>query len=611
MRWASFRRAVRFSGSQGQHWWGYGLAFVSAVCTVLVVANVGLILDLIHSIRGSGETTAEWTLAGWLGLPEGSRGWLDRYENCLLALLGSLLVLATVEPLLLLVLRRSSQLAAWDAVARLQIAVYEQVRRLGVPDWFEREGRQAEQRVLADCLTVREGLAAFWSTVPRSVSAAVLLLGVAAYLDFFLSLLAILLVLFIGRLYQKMQARTDAANRNAQAQLATRQQAVLDAFRTARILEGVTTAASDDESFMLAFDRYRRDTRHEATLRVALEPWLLWLLGMGVVLLLLVVGLSPRSAPTGMTVLALTLARLAMPVIRLRQGIDKVQRADEAAENVFAFLDRSPGVEQIAGAFSPGRVNREIRWEGVGVAGHAGIPLLTDLSLSIAAGSQTAIVASDCHTPLTMVGLFLRYRDPAAGRILLDGTDLRSLALRSLREQVAFAAADGMLFSGTIADNIRCGRAEYTQDRVDDAARQCEVFEAVKSLPEAFATFVGPAGTCIPATTAFRLGLARATVGNPSVLIVQEPPETTDEGETRAIHEALQRVRADRTLIVIPARLAMLRAMERIFLIHQGRLHAEGTHTELLQGNALYRHLNYILFTPFRDVLPCGPNNAR
>jgi ATP-binding cassette subfamily B protein len=207
--------------------------------------------------------------------------------------------------------------------------------------------------------------------------------------------------------------------------------------------------------------------------------------------------------------------------------------------------------------------------------------------------------------------LLLRHQDPTAGRILLDGTDLRSLTLRSLREQIAFAAADGMLFSGTIADNIRCGRAEYTQDQIDEAARRCEVYETVKRLPEAFATVVGPAGTNLPSSTAFRLGLARAVAGNPSVVIVQEPPETPDEEESLAIAAALQRVRAERTLIVIPANLAMLRGVERVLLIHQGRLHAEGTHTELLHANALYRHLNYILFTPFRDVVPCGPNDVR
>jgi subfamily B ATP-binding cassette protein MsbA len=246
----------------------------------------------------------------------------------------------------------------------------------------------------------------------------------------------------------------------------------------------------------------------------------------------------------------------------------------------------------------------------VAVAGHAGKPLLTNLSFDIPAGSLTAIVASDCHTPLTMVGLLLRHQDPTAGRILLDGTDLRSLTLRSLREQMAFAAADGMLFSATIVDNIRCGRVGHTQDQIDEAARQCAVLETIKSLPEGFATLVGPGGMNLPVSTAFRLGLARAMLGDPSVVIVQEPPETADEEELRAVDAALQRIRAERTLILIPSRLVALRAVERVYLIHQGQLQAEGTHTELLHAEALYRHLNYLLFTPFRDVSPCGANNT-
>jgi ABC-type multidrug transport system fused ATPase/permease subunit len=268
-------------------------------------------------------------------------------------------------------------------------------------------------------------------------------------------------------------------------------------------------------------------------------------------------------------------------------------------------------VGQIAGALSLPGLAREIRWEGVCIADHAGRSLLADLSLSIPAGSKTALVASDCHAPLTMVGLFLRHKDPGAGRILVDGTDVRSVTLRSLREQIAFTAADGMLFSGTIAENIRCGRSGLTPDQIDDAAHRCEVYEAIKSLPEAFATAVGPGGTNVPASLAFRIGLARATIGNPSVLIVREPPEPLEEKEAQVIDAALQHVRTGRTLVIIPSRLATLRAADRVFLIHQGRLQAEGTHTELLQANALYRHLNYVLFTPFRDVMPCGSNDGR
>ncbi len=603
MRWASFRRAARLSA--GGRWWNYGLAFASALVTTLLVADAALVLDLIHSPHSTGQTPASWAFSTWLGWPDVSRDWLDRYEYYLLGLLAALLVLATVEAGLLLMLFRSGEQQAWEAVSRLQIAVYEQVRRLGVPDWFEREGRQAEQRVLADCLKIREGLTAYWSMMPRSVCVATLLLGLAAYLDFFLSLLAVLLAGFVWLLYQKVRTQGIKANDDVLTQLARRQRTVLDAFRTTRIIEGVTATTSEDASFAAACDRYRRDTQQDLTIRTASGPWLLWLLGMGATLLLVVVGLSPRAMPASLAVLALALARLVPSMLGLRRATQIIRQADDAAADVFAYLDRTPVIEQIAGALAVDKLTREIRWEGVAVGGHASDVLLSDLSLTIPAGSRTAIVASDCHTPLTMVGLLLRYKDPSAGRILFDGTDLRSLELRPLRQQVAFAAADGMLFSGTIADNIRCGRATSTPERIDEAARECDVLDSIKSLPAAFETIVGPGGTYLPAPQAFRLGLARAILLKPSVLVIQEPPEADDEEDKRAVDAVIQRLGAGRTLIVIPSRLTTLRAMERIFLIHQGRLHAEGTHAELLHANALYRHLNYILFTPFRDVVPC------
>lgn len=611
MRWMSFRKAARFGGAPRWRWWIYLWGSASALLTVLLVADVGLILDLVHASHEGGRPLDSWSFAAWLGWVDQPWGWLDRYEYCLLALLAALLILATAESLVLLLYFRLAELAAWDTVGQLQIGVYKQVRRLGVPDWFEREGRQSEQQVLAGCQVVREGLAAWWTDVPRSFVVAALLLALAACIDFFLTLLTLLLALCVWRLFERLQARADTAHRNARAQLATRQEAVLDAFRTARIVEGLTVVPASDEPFRVACDRYRRDMRQGVTTRVAVRPWLLWLLGFGAALLLLVVGLSPRPTSTGLGVLALALARLALPVIRLRRAIPLVARADEAAEQVLAYLDRTPGVGQIAGALEISGVAREIRWEDVGIADHAGRPLLTDLSLAIPAGSQTAIAASDCHTPLTVAGLFLRYQDPSTGRILVDGTDLRSLTIRSLRQQIAFAAADGMLFTGSIADNVRCARPGVSQDQIDDAARLCQVLEAIKDLRDGFATTVGPGGTSVPVSVAFRIGLARAAISNPSVLIVQEPLVAADEAEAQTIDTALQQLRGGRTVIVIPSRLATLRAAERVFLIHQGQLHAEGTHTELLQTNALYRHLNYVLFTPFREIVPCGPNDAR
>lgn len=611
MRWVSFRRAARAGCTNRRRWWLYFWGSASALLTVLLVTDVGLILDLVHSRDGGGGGQPEsWSFAAWLGLQGQPWGWLDRYEYCLLALLAVLLFLATAESLTLLVYFRLGERTAWDAVAPLQVSVCEQIRRLGVPDWFEREDQRAEQQVLAHCLVVREGLAAWWSCVPRSSCVVAMLLAVAAYVDFFLSLLTLLLVLFAGRLFQRLQGRAESASRNARALLATRQEAVLDALRTSRIVEGLTAAPASDASFTAAFDRYRHATRQGVTTQVSARPWLLWLIGLGTALLLLVVGLSPRPTSTGLGVLALALARLSLPVIRLRRTFERVNRAEEAAEEIFAFLDRTPGVGQIAGALEIGGVAHGFRWEGVGIADHAGRPLLTDLSFTIPAGSQTAIVASDCHTPLAIVGLFLRYRDPGAGRILLDGTDLRSLTLRSLRQQIAFAAADGMLFTGTIADNIRGNRAGLSQDQIEDTARLCQVLEAIKELPDGFATIVGPGGTNIAAAVAFRIGLVRAALGDPSVLIVQEPPAMTDEGEAQMLDTAWQSLGKGRTLIVIPARLATLRTAERILLIHQGRLHGDGAHTDLLQANALYRHLNYVLFSPLRDIMPCGPNKT-
>ena len=238
MRWASFRKAAHFGGGPPRRWAIYAVGCLSALLTVLLVADAGLVLDLVHSPYGDGPALESGRFAAWLGLPEPVRGGLGRYEYCLLALLAGLLLLVTAESLLLLVYFWLGERAAWDAVARLQIGVYEQVRRLGVPDWFEREGPQAEQQALANCLVVRDGLAAWWTTraAQRSCRRAAVHLGGLRRL---LSVAAddpagAFRVAFVSA----SGSAADLAHRNARSQLSARQQAVLDAFRTARIVEG-------------------------------------------------------------------------------------------------------------------------------------------------------------------------------------------------------------------------------------------------------------------------------------------------------------------------------------------------------------------------------------
>jgi len=153
-----------------------------------------------------------------------------------------------------------------------------------------------------------------------------------------------------------------------------------------------------------------------------------------------------------------------------------------------------------------------------------------------------------------------------------------------------------------VAENIQCGRSSFQAENVEEAARLSSVFDAIGELPHGFQTTVGPEGRALTPATAFLVGLARAVLTDPSLIIIQEPPQPIDDEADALIQSAIDRVGENRTVIVLPTRLPSLRDAESVVVFHESKLHVQGVHSELLQGNDLYRHLNYELFNPFSHV---------
>lgn len=604
MQWSSFRRASRYGGSHTRRRVAAFLGCLSALPTVLLVINLGLLIDLVHSRHGGGAGSAVWSFEPWLGGLQPFWPALDRYDHCLLTLVASLVVLALTEFGLLLLYFRSAQFAALDTSIRLRTAVCEQSRRLEPPDWFARTQTSSEHRLLETCNRVRDALAFWWATAPRAVSLIAILTALSLAIDFFLALLLILLVVLLWRVYERFQVRAEASAAGFQSQVTAREGQWLQGFRASRTVAGLGGQMPEGQSLRVASQRYRREAALAAVSSSLLQPCLLLLLVCGAAALLLVVGLSAQGTLAGKFVLFVAVMRMCSPVARLRRAIDTVHQSEDAAAAIFAFLDKTPTIGQMAGAAALSPLVREISWENVSVSGESDEPILTDVSLSIPAGSLAVFLSADQLASQALAGLCLRYEDPGAGRIMADGVDIRSVTLNSLRQQIVLASADGMLFTGTIEDNICCGREGYSSEAIEAVAESCHVLDAIQNLPQSLLTTVGPQGRDLEISVAFRIGLARAVLGNPSLIIVEEPAGSFEEAAATAVDAALEQIRRDRTVLVLPSRLATLRSANEVFVFHEGRLRTSGGHADLLKQDALYRHLNYVLFSPFRDVIP-------
>lgn len=269
-----------------------------------------------------------------------------------------------------------------------------------------------------------------------------------------------------------------------------------------------------------------------------------------------------------------------------------VQAAIGASTRIFEILDTPPEVVESPDAIVPQAVAGELRFEGVGFAyADRSAPVLQDIDLHIRPGESCALVGASGSGKTTLSRLVLRFYDPTAGRITLDGIDLRALDLRALRASMAVVSQDPMLFSGTIAENIRYGRLDATDEEIAEAARAAHAEEFILQFPEGYRTRVGERGVQLSGGQRQRVSIARAILRNPKVLVLDEATSALDARSEAAVQAALEQLQRGRTTIIIAHRLSTIFHADRIVVLDQGRIVEVGRHAELLQRGGVYAAL--------------------
>jgi ATP-binding cassette subfamily B protein len=271
-------------------------------------------------------------------------------------------------------------------------------------------------------------------------------------------------------------------------------------------------------------------------------------------------------------------------------------------ERIFDYLDLPVDVQERPDAVTLDRVRGEVRFEGVSFAYAPGAPLaLRHVDLTIEAGQMVALVGPSGAGKTTVTYLLQRFYDPVQGRVLLDGHDMRDLALPSIARAVGAVMQDTFLFHSSLADNIRYGRLDATDDEIRAAATAAGLDDMVARLPEGLDTIVGERGYRLSGGEKQRVAIARAILKDPPILVLDEATASLDSQLEREIRESTARLARSRTTVVIAHRLSTVLSADVIFVFDHGQVVERGRHEELLVLNGLYASLYHEQFSQQTD----------
>lgn len=279
------------------------------------------------------------------------------------------------------------------------------------------------------------------------------------------------------------------------------------------------------------------------------------------------------------------------PTLALSQAWAKIQQARAAADRVLALLDEHDRLPEPVNPEPLGPVSGTLSLEGVRFGYNADTPVLHDVSIRLAPGEAVALVGPSGGGKSTIAHLAMRLYDPDAGRVTLDGRDLRAIGAGDLRAVMAYVSQDPVLFAGSIADNVAFGRPGATRSEIEAACEAANAHGFISALPEGYDTPVGERGGSLSGGQRQRLAIARALLADPRVLILDEATSALDNQSEEAVREAIARLMVGRTTLIIAHRLNAIERADRIYVIADGRVAEAGTREALMAGDGLFRRL--------------------